>query len=160
MKLGVISDTHGDLDSKVATLFAGVDHILHAGDIGPHSIILELEHIAPVTAVLGNTDFGGTVRETEIVELDGVKFLVNHIVDPHRLEPMLKERVERQKPDVIVFGHTHKTFDETIDGIRYFNPGYAGAPRSNAQRSVAILHCGNGKIRAEFFDLDQALPRP
>ncbi len=158
MKLGVISDTHGDLDPRVATLFAGVDHILHAGDIGPHSIIVELEHIAPVTAVLGNTDFGGTVRETEIVTLGGLKFLLNHIVDPHRLPPMLKERVERQRPDFIVFGHTHKAFDETIDGIRFFNPGYAGAPRSNAPRSVAILHCVNEAVRAEFFDLDQPLP--
>ena len=158
MKIGVISDTHGDLDPKIATLFAGVDHILHAGDIGPHQIIIDLEHIAPVTAVLGNTDFGGTVRETEIVVLDGVKFLINHIVDPHRLDPMLKERVERQKPEVIVFGHTHKTFDETIGGIHFFNPGYAGAPRSNAPRSVAILHCNNGRIHAEYFDLDQPLP--
>ena len=155
MKIGVISDTHGYLDPKVHTLFDGVDHILHAGDIGPHSLIVELEHIAPVTAVLGNTDFGLTVRETEIVELAGSKFLVNHIVDPHRLEPMLKERVERQKPDAIVFGHTHKPFNETVGGILFFNPGYAGQQRFKLSRSVAIFHCTEGRIRSEYFDLDQ-----
>ena len=153
MKIGVISDTHGYLDPKVAGLVDGVDHILHAGDIGPHSLIVELEHIAPVTAVLGNTDFGLTVRETEIVEFAGFKFLINHIVDPYRLEPMFKERVDRQKPDAIVFGHTHKPFNETIGGILYFNPGYAGQQRFKLGRSLAIFHCEKKKIRPEFFDL-------
>src|SRR5216110_2710106 len=56
MKICIISDTHGFLDPKVPELFAGVERILHAGDVGPHSLLLELEAIAPVTAVLGNTD--------------------------------------------------------------------------------------------------------
>lgn len=153
MKIGVISDTHSYLDPQVQKLFAGVDHILHAGDIGPHSLIVKLERIAPVTAVLGNTDFGLTVRETEIVELAGRKFLVNHIVDPYRLEPMLKERVERQKPEVIVFGHTHKPFNEKVGGILFFNPGYAGQQRFKLGRSVAVFHCDEKTIRPEYFDL-------
>ncbi len=159
MKIGVISDTHGHLDPLVQNVFSGVDHILHAGDIGPHAIIVELEHIAPVTAVLGNTDFGGTVRETEIVVLDGLKFLVNHIVDPHSLEPMLRQRIDRHATDVIIFGQPHKPFDNTIGGIRFFNPGYSGAPRSNVPRSVAVLHCNDGRIRAKRFDLDQPITR-
>ena len=71
MKIGVISDTHGYLDPRVESLFQGVDHILHAGDIGYASIILELEFIAPVTAVNGNNDAELTFKETECVEQIG-----------------------------------------------------------------------------------------
>ena len=69
MKIGVISDTHGWLDPRVEKLFAGVEHILHAGDIGDPMIELELKFIAPVTAVLGNTDLGLPFPLTETVEL-------------------------------------------------------------------------------------------
>ena len=74
MKLGAISDTHGHFDPKIPKLFDGVDHILHGGDIGLPWLILELEHIAPVTAVLGNNDDAGLdFRETELAELEGRK---------------------------------------------------------------------------------------
>ena len=82
MKIGVLSDTHGHFDPKIPKLFAGVDHILHGGDVGLPWLILELEQIAPVTAVLGNNDAGLEYRETEVVEFDGRKYLVHHIVDP------------------------------------------------------------------------------
>ena len=71
MKLGLISDTHDYLDPRIPELFAGVDHILHAGDVGRPLLIVELEQIAPVTAVTGNTDEGLPLRETELVTLDG-----------------------------------------------------------------------------------------
>jgi len=67
--IGVISDTHGYVDPRVIDLFAGVDHILHAGDIGPPSVVMQLERIAPVTAVRGNCDLGDDFRETEVVVL-------------------------------------------------------------------------------------------
>ena len=153
MKIGVISDTHGHLDPQIPGLFDGVEHILHAGDVGPHSLLIELEHIAPVTVVLGNTDFGLHIRETEIVELGGHTFLINHIVDPGRLDPMLKRRIQKRKPDVVVYGHTHSANDEKIGGIRFFNPGYAGARRMSQPRSAALFHCRNGQLRAEFVDL-------
>ena len=82
MKIGVISDTHGFLDPQIPKLFAGVAHILHAGDIGDAFIAFELEQIAPVTIVLGNTDLGLSFKETEVVELATRKFLVHHIVNP------------------------------------------------------------------------------
>ena len=82
MKIGVISDTHGWLDRQVPKLFAGVEHILHAGDIGSDAIVAELEAVAPVTAVLGNTDYSAAFRLTEVVALAGRKFLVHHIVKP------------------------------------------------------------------------------
>jgi uncharacterized protein len=153
MKIGVISDTHGFLDPRIPGLFAGVGHILHAGDIGPDSIIGELEAIAPVTAVLGNTDTTSTFRLTETVTLDGRKFLVHHIVDPYAPKEELRLRLARERPDGVVFGHTHKAFCQRINGTSFFNPGYAGKPKSGAERSVAILHDDGKEIRAEFLKL-------
>ena len=107
MKIGVISDTHGFLDPRVEKIFAGVDHVLHAGDIGYASIILELELIAPVTAVLGNCDDNIGYRTTEIIELARKKFLVHHIVNPWALGEAVGKRIAKDKPDAVVFGHTH-----------------------------------------------------
>lgn len=153
MKIGLISDTHSFLDPKISRLFAGVEHILHAGDVGPHSLLLELEAIAPVTAVLGNTDTWLNLKLTELAEIGGRKFLLHHIVNPRALTDDLKELIERAKPDVVVFGHTHKPFCETIGGVLFFNPGYAGKQRFALERSVAILHCDPKEMRPEFIAL-------
>jgi hypothetical protein len=153
MRIGVISDTHDYLDARVLDLFAGVEHILHGGDIGMRWLILRLEEIAPVTAVIGNTDYGIDYRETEVVELAGRKFLVHHIVDPRAPDDRLKRRLARERPAVVVFGHTHKPFCETINGTLFFNPGYAGRPRFNLPRSVAILHCDGAGLRPEYLSL-------
>jgi putative phosphoesterase len=154
LKIGVISDTHNFLDPKVAKLFAKVDHILHGGDVGMHWLILELQLIAPVTAVFGNTDEAALrLRETEVVELKKRKFLVHHIVNPQSLGDAIKARIADERPNVVVFGHTHKPFCETIGGTLFFNPGYAGKPRFGMERSVAILHCDAKKVRPEFLAL-------
>jgi hypothetical protein len=148
MKIGVISDTHGFLDPKIPGFFAGVEHILHAGDIGSDGVVAELEAVAPVTAVLGNTDSSPMFRLTEVVLLAGRKFLVHHIVNPRALTEELRRRLARERPDAVVFGHTHKAFCETIDGVLYLNPGYAGRPKLGLERSVAVLHCD--EMRVEF----------
>jgi uncharacterized protein len=153
MKIGVISDTHDYFDPKIRDVFADVDHILHAGDIGLPWIIMELEHLAPVTAVLGNNDAGLNFKETEVVQLTGRKFLVHHIVDVHRPSDTARRCITRERPDVVVFGHSHKPFNQDIGGMLYFNPGYAGKPRFGQPRSVAILHCDEKEIRPVFHEL-------
>jgi hypothetical protein len=153
VKIGVVSDTHNHFDPRIPELFAGVDHILHAGDIGLPWVVLELEQIAPVTAVLGNNDDGLAFRETELVELGGRKFLVHHIVDPRRLAPILERRIVREGPDVVVFGHTHRRFCEPVGATLYLNPGYAGRPRFGTPRSVAVLRCDAEGITVDFLEL-------
>ena len=153
-KVGIIADTHNHWDPKIADIFKGVDHIIHAGDIGLPWIILELEYIAPVTAVLGNNVTGLTFKEIETVEIGNRKFLVQHIVDPQKPDEKLKKRIIRQNPDVVVFGHSHKRFCENIGNTLFLNPGYAGKQRFKLTRSVAILHCDAEGITAEFHDLD------
>lgn len=153
MKLGLISDTHGYLDPRVEKIFAGVDHILHAGDIGPDLIIAQLEAIAPVTAVLGNNDCSPCFPLTQVVTLGGRKFLVHHIVTPRELHSDLKVRLANERPDAVVFGHSHKPFHEIIGGVRFLNPGYAGKPRFNQPRSVAILEMDARSLRPRFIEL-------
>lgn len=153
MKIGIISDTHDYLDPKVPELFKGVDHILHGGDVGSAWIKFQLEQIAPVTAVLGNTDKDLPLKETEVVKLDGRTFLVHHIVDPRELGNSLQARIKRTKPDVVVFGHTHQRFCQILGGVLFFNPGYAGRQRFNLDRSIAILRWSDRGIQPEFMPL-------
>ena len=154
MKIGVISDTHNFLDPKIPQLFRGVNHILHAGDIGSLEIASELQQIAPVTAVIGNSDQFLPFKDIEVVELDGRKYLVHHIVvHPRALEEPLRSQVAREKPDVVIFGHTHKPFCQMFGGILFFNPGYAGKPRFGMERSVAILRWDTVNIRPQFLPL-------
>ncbi|MSU57509.1 MAG: metallophosphoesterase [Pedosphaera sp.] len=153
MTLGLISDTHGFLDPRVEKIFAGVDHILHAGDIGPDLLIAQLGAIAPVTAVLGNNDSSPSFRLTETVVLAERKFLLHHIVNPRSPSDELKTSLRRAQPHVVVFGHTHKPFNETIGGVWFLNPGYAGSPRFNQPRSVALLDFGKGKFSLRFVEL-------
>ena len=155
MKIGVISDTHGYLDPGVHDIFAGVDHIIHAGDIGYPSIILELEHIAPVTAVLGNTDYGLDFKETEWVDLGERKFMVHHIVPPFTPDTGLSAKLSRTETDVLVFGHTHKGFAEQFGDVLLFNPGYAGKPRGGVDRSVGLIEVVDGAIRPRHIQLGQ-----
>jgi uncharacterized protein len=154
MKLGIISDTHDFFDPQIVKLFEGVDHILHGGDIGLPRILLELEQIAPVTAVCGNTDEPGFgYRLTEVVELQGKNFMLHHIVNPHALTESLDHRITLEHPAAVIFGHTHKPFSETIGGVLFLNPGYAGKARFGLERSVAILHVGDGQLRPEYLKL-------
>ncbi len=153
MKLGIISDTHGFLDPRIEKIFAGVDHIIHAGDIGDAMIELELKFIAPVTVVLGNTDLGLTFKPTEFLTLADKKILIHHIVNPRDLSDTLEARIRRDRPDIVIFGHTHKKYAETMDGVFYFNPGYAGKPKLGSERSVARLHLDGPAIRHEFIPL-------
>lgn len=153
MKIGVISDTHDFLDPRVKELFADVDHILHAGDVGTVWITFQLEQIAPVTAVIGNTDNGLSFKETEVIEVAKWKFLVQHIVDPQVPDEKLRRHISKHQPHAVIFGHTHKAFDQNLRGTRFFNPGYAGRPKLNQARSVAIFHCDHAGMEAEFVSL-------
>ena len=154
MRIGVISDTHNFLDPKIPAIFAGVEHILHGGDIGLPKILLDLEQIAPVTAVLGNTDDPGFhYRLTETVALDGRNFLLHHIVQPQALPDELRDKIVRDKIHIVVFGHTHKPFRQTINRTLFFNPGYAGKSRFGMERTVAILNCEEDQVQTEYIRL-------
>jgi len=154
MKIGIISDTHNFLDPRIPGLFAGVEHILHGGDIGQPGILRKLEETAPVTAVCGNTDDPGFgYPMTAAVALGSRSFLVHHILNPHRLGDTLQERVKSERTEIIIFGHAHKPFAEWLGGIFFLNPGYAGRNRFGMERSVAILTLDGADLRWEYLPL-------
>ena len=153
MKIGLISDTHNFFDPRLPEIFEGVDHILHAGDVGDRLILGELEAIAPVTAVLGNNDLDLPIRETAITALGGKKFFVHHIITPGLGTQPIQARIRAEAPDVVVFGHTHKAYAEQIDGTLFLNPGYAGRQRFKLERSVAVAEIRDGQFAYRFVSL-------
>ncbi len=147
MRLGIISDTHGLLRPEVFEVFAGVDHILHGGDVGPLAILEELGALAPVTAVYGNTD-GWDLRsrlpQVATVELDGFEILVTH---GDQFGSPTPEVVQAAFPsaEIIVFGHTHRPVLTLVDTVvTVMNPGGAGPRRFNLPASVGILELEPG----------------
>ena len=150
--VGILSDNHSDWPPHIAESLAGVDAIIHAGDIGPYKLVLEMEAIAPTTAVLGNTDGDMPINESAVVTLDGKKFFVQHIVDPLRLQATLRERLKRIEPDVVVFGHTHMPFCETLGGVLFLNPGSVTQPRGDYRPSMVRLTIDHGKITPKFIE--------
>ena len=145
MRIGVISDTHGLLRPEVFDAFAGVDHILHAGDIGSAVVLEELRAIAPVTAVAGNVDGFrcGDAGETARVTLGGLRFFLTHILDrPRRPRREWLDELRRAPADLVVFGHSHLPHDELIEGVRYLNPASAGPRRFDYPVSVALIEDG------------------
>ena len=151
--IGIISDNHGDWSSSIVKSLAGVDAIIHAGDIGPYQLISKMENIAPTTAVLGNTDGDLPINQSEVTMIGGKKFFVQHIINPHELEDPLRYRLDDVKPDVVVFGHTHKPFCEMIGSILFLNPGSVTRPRGEFAPSFVRLFIEDKKIKPEFIQL-------
>ncbi len=148
MRLGVISDTHGLLRPEVFEAFAEVDHILHAGDIGSLDILTELEAIAPVTAVYGNTDgfeLRGRLPAVAQIELDGFRIVVTHGDQFGR--GVTAEALNEAFPEaeILVYGHTHIPRLELVDVVvTAMNPGSAGPRRFDIPASVGILELEPG----------------
>ncbi|MBI5818521.1 MAG: metallophosphoesterase family protein [Verrucomicrobia bacterium] len=159
MKIGLISDTHGHLDPRISAVFAGVEHILHAGDIGSESLLDALRVIAPVTAVLGNTDNNlrdRGFRNVERCKLGGRAFLLIHAGRPHDLSGDMRQMIfDKDKPDVVVFGHTHQPERIVENGVTFINPGSASRPRMHQPPTVAIAEIhADGRIEVRWLKLD------
>ena len=151
--IGIISDNHGDWSPNIAKALEGVDAIIHAGDIGSYQIISKMESIAPTTAVLGNTDGDLPIKESEVTNIGKKKFFIQHIVDPHQLEVPLRARLDKVNPDVVVFGHTHKPFCETLGSILFLNPGSVTRPRGQFSPSMVRLVIKEEKITTDFIHI-------
>jgi putative phosphoesterase len=147
LKIGLISDTHGQLRARVLELFEGVDLILHAGDIGDLNIITELEALAPVHAVHGNTDdseIAARFGESVELQIDGLRIGMTH---GHVLGSPTAPGLRRMFPtaDVIVYGHTHmQRVDRGTPLI--VNPGAAGPARFRLKPAVAVLELPELKV--------------
>jgi len=149
MKVGVISDTHGLLRQEVLEILHSCDCILHAGDINNQGILEELGRIAPVYVVRGNNDKEWAEHLTHdlTVQLEGLKiFMVYNKKEIQNLPP---------DADMVIFGHSHKYFEQVIDGKLWLNPGSCGKRRFGQEISLAVLTIEGGNYRVQKNVLPQ-----
>lgn len=144
MLVGVVSDTHGYFNSKLPELLRGVEHILHAGDVGKCAVVEQLQQIAPVTVVRGNVDREGEESlypEEAKVDLGGHHIYLAHQVKvPKEGSTRDMKSYIRAGVDVVVFGHSHIAFQERMGEILFFNPGAAGKRRFKVVPSIGFLN--------------------
>ncbi len=151
--IGVLSDTHGLLRPEVLPALAGVNHILHAGDIGKPEILDALREIAPVTAIRGNIDRSGpcaALPATEAVELSGHLFYLIHALPDLDLNP------QAAGISAVIYGHSHKPSITWKNGVLYLNPGSAGPRRFSLPITLALLHLEDRVLRPELITLNQS----
>ena len=161
-RIGVISDNHGYLDPVVLEIFAGVDHIIHAGDVMDPDILERLATIAPVTAVAGNMDSGEptSVLPREVVgEVAGVRFLVGH-----KRKRLLRDLAAGaiagldagEAPDLVIYGHDHVPAAAWVEGTLYLDPGSASAPHEEDDGpTVAIVEVTRAGLSVSFIPLQR-----
>jgi len=150
--IGLISDTHGLVRPDVFTALAGVDFILHAGDVG-EGVLAELGALAPVSAVYGNTDPPGLpgLSQEIVRQVNGVSIHVSH---GHEVgSPTPAKLLARYPQDVLVYGHTHRQLVTRADGRLVVNPGAAGARRFDLRPSVARLTVSPAGVAVEIVEL-------
>ena len=157
MLIGVVSDTHGYLNPRVPELLRGVDHILHAGDVGDAGIVLELGRIAPITVVRGNNDREGPtslypLQAQEV--LGGRRIVLTHEAKaPRRPGDPEVQRYQDLGVDVVVFGHSHNSLQKRWGSILFFNPGAAGKRRFKVVPSIGFLSIEGGRIEGSIVPL-------
>ena len=145
MLIGLIADTHGLLRPEAMSCQAGVDAILHAGDVGRDEVLAGLKELAPVHAVRGNVDRTGAARdlpESLDLEFGGVRIALTHV-----------------RPDapvsaaVLVFGLSHRPVIDETAGCLWINPGSAGPRRFRLPVSVGRLVLHGGRAEASLHTL-------
>jgi len=150
MRVGLISDTHGLLRPEALAALAGVEAIIHGGDIGGPDLLERLAALAPVHAVRGNNDQGPWARKlpaTLMLPLAGVRIHVVHDVK----ELIIASGADR--PQVVVSGHSHKPGVVEREGVLFVNPGSAGPRRFKLPVTVGYLTIVNGSAEAELRNL-------
>jgi putative phosphoesterase len=164
MLIGLLSDTHipdhaKKLPEQLPEIFWNVELILHAGDIYSLTVLDDLEKIAPVFAALGDDDYSTTINDRRvkakhIIKKEGVNIWLMHHM-PEKLPKVSKEIPWLDEPpDVIVYGHTHRSAIDENDGILKINPGSPTFPDYKVRPGpVAILEISDGKVEAKIIQL-------
>jgi uncharacterized protein len=150
MHIGIISDTHGLLRPAAEQALAGVELIIHAGDVGSPEVLARLKQIAPVFAVRGNVDteaWAQQLPETTVVEANGASFYVLHNLRELDLRP------EGAAFDFVISGHTHQAEQREKHGVLFINPGSAGPRRFHLPVTLARLDLGKRPWKAELVEL-------
>lgn len=154
MKIGLISDTHGLLRPEALAALAGVDALVHAGDVGDPAILDALAAVAPLHAIRGNIDTQGpcaALPERLHLDLAGLRVLIVHARADAGADP---------DADVVVYGHSHMPACTQEGPCLWINPGAAGRRRFKLPISVAVLEVVDGRPHCTFINLlgEEALP--
>ncbi|OEH86807.1 hypothetical protein BHU72_00620 [Desulfuribacillus stibiiarsenatis] len=152
-RIGIISDTHGQLRTEVLEALRGVDEIIHAGDVVGDEVLRELQRIAPVHAVRGNNDYGEwamCLPKTQMLEHEGFTLYVLHILQEMDIAP------GAAGVNIIISGHTHKPLIEEKGNILYINPGSCGPRRFSLPVSAVILEIESKNCIAHYIDLQDS----
>ncbi|RDU97942.1 metallophosphoesterase family protein [Trinickia dinghuensis] len=150
VRIGLISDTHNLVRPEALAWLAGVDAIVHAGDICQPDVLEALARIAPVTAVRGNNDHGAWADELPVATTLTIGGAAIHVV--HDIAD-LDIDASAQRIDAVVTGHSHKPSIVTRDGVLFVNPGSAGPRRFKLPVSAGRLIVEQGRVRAELHTL-------
>lgn len=179
-RIGLMSDTHmperlAKLPDSLAAVFADVDFILHAGDVGELWVLDKISQIAPVIAVFGNDETEDAQRELprqQVVVVRGTRILLWHSHFLERVEemasragddfyPKLQRSVDRAKSanaQIAVFGHWHIPLVYRHEGVLVINPGGIASGNYTLKqtlRTVAILEIGDaGEQYLSHINLD------
>ena len=151
MRIGLIADTHNLLRPEALAALLGVDHLIHAGDIGGPHILAELQRIAPLSVVRGNNDqdsWTDAIPERLTLRFDDITLHVLHDLKQLDIDPAA------QGIDVVIAGHSHKPLHELCDGVLYLNPGSAGPRRFKLPIGVGILHIKDDAVQFELITLE------
>jgi len=169
MRIGLLSDTHipdveKELPPEIVGVFRGVDLILHAGDIYNPSVLDDLEHIAPVLAARGDDDHLSTltdkrVKEKHVLKLEGRTLWLIHERAYYLASSWWRSRVatgqdKHDIPDIVVFGHEHRTVEQRLDDILFISPGsptFLGYRRGLG--TVGILDIDSGEVDIRILQL-------
>lgn len=150
MRIGLIADTHNLLRPEALAALQGVDHLIHAGDIGGPHILEQLQRIAPLSVVRGNNDqesWADDIPEYLTLSFGAITLHVLHDLKQLEVDPAA------QGIDVVIAGHSHKPLHEERNGVLYLNPGSAGPRRFKLPIGVGILHIEGRQVRAELITL-------
>jgi uncharacterized protein len=153
MRIGLIADTHGLLRPEARVALAGVERIIHAGDICNAQVLDRLREIAPVVAVRGNNDQGAwaeALHETETLTVAGVTLHVVHDLNDLAIDP------RAAGIDVVISGHAHRPMLKMDGGVLFVNPGSAGPRRFRLPISVGFIDIVDGvpKARLQALEVD------
>jgi len=153
--LGILSDTHSWVHPWLLQDFAGMDAILHAGDIGDLAVLDVLAEVAPVIAVRGNIE--GQIRElplTKVVVFGGKRIGLLHIAGhPDRPNRDAVALIREHRLDVLVVGHSHIPAVGRVHGALWLNPGAAGNHGFHTERQALRLHIAGGELSLERLHL-------
>ncbi len=145
-KIGVISDTHGLLRPEVTAVLKTCDCIIHGGDMNKPEIVAQLEGIAPLYVVRGNNDkeWAENLPVHMIFQIEDCRFFL-----VHNKKDVPKEPETLSGIDAVIFGHSHKYAEESIDGRLWLNPGSCGKRRFNQEITFAIMNVDGKEIQVE-----------